>query len=223
MQPWLDLLKTLLGIPLDDTSKDPLILMLAGIALRGIQQRTGRTFVHGTFVDRVRGPKLVVWLTEYPVEQIVAIGNDGATIDPAFYRADLRTGRVEFLNGCSCRWGYAPCCTYIPIEITYDANSELPPDYVSLAVADAIRAGMATIDAGNAYGFVAKKVAVTDVGSVEIGGAGDSPAESMSITIDAALDTWTTPTFAGTSVCADQTSELVATIPPARASTRAIV
>jgi hypothetical protein len=201
---WLVLLKQLLGIPEDDTSQDVLILFMADIALQAIQSRTGRQFKAGIYLDTFPGPLHKVYLNERPVIEVLEVGfPQGGIIADTDYRVDLTNGVIWFRFGCQCSdqfWGRGECCTS-PLQVKYQANHVLPPSWLTMAVADAIRAAMATQTAGNQFGFMAKKVSVTDVGSVEFGSVSDSPAQAIGTIIDGALEGWIEPVMAFTHHC----------------------
>ena len=206
METWIATLKQLLGIADSDTSQDAALEFLAPIALQAIQSRTGRTFLHGIYEDTVNAPSETVYLTERPVIEVIEIGKGSGAVPDNFYSMDLPRG---ILRPTYCQCVPVVCCE-LPLKILYEANEAQPPNWVSLVAADAMRAAMAQQGSANSFGFSAKKVQVTDVGSVEFGAMGDSPAESLTMVIDASLSGWTEPAFsAGTGCHTGQYSTLV--------------
>ena len=204
LDEWLVLLKQLLGIPEDDTSQDVFILFMAEIALSAIQARTGRQFKAGIYLDTFPGPLHKVYLNERPVIEVLEVGfPQGGVIADTEYRVDYTNGVINFRFGCQCSdrfWAGDQCCLS-PLQVKYQANHVLPPNWLTLAVSDAIRAAMATQGAGNQFGFMAKKVSVTDVGSVEFGNVADSPAQAIGSIIDGALEGWVEPVMGFTHHC----------------------
>lgn len=216
MAPWLEEVKKLLGIPEDDTSKDAVIEFLGNIALEMIQVRTGRMFVPGTYEETLYGTHSTVYLTEKPVLAVLSVTLGGGAIDASGYTVDKPRGILRFPAHCCAEWARGCGCP-APMLVLYDANGALPPSWVLLVVADALRVAMAQTEASNAFGFMAHKVTVTDVGAVDFGSSafGSSPGQSMSGVIDDALTPWLDPVAAASHGCCDgpQSSRLVEAAP----------
>lgn len=215
LDEWVKYLKTLLGIPESDTSQDQIIKALAEMCLSQIFMLTGRTFVQGVYQDRFITPARLVYLTEFPILRVISVTpGQGTPFAPTDYTVDKLQGRLVF-DSLECRC-LPHACADASYTVLYEANGALPPIWVSMATADAIRAALAQMETGNTYGVNAKKVAVTDVGSVEFSTAGDSPAASLSATVAAAIDTWIPVDFGATRSCCSpgQISEYIGEIVP---------
>jgi hypothetical protein len=212
---WLDDLKMLLGIPPADTSQDAMITFLSGIALQAIQARTGRLFLPGIYLDTFPGPHQTIYTTEYPITELLEIVENGGALPAANYSVDMERGRITFSqeNGY-CATGYGYACSP-SMKVTYKANETTPPDWVTFVVSDAVRSSLAMSGAGNEFGFVASKISVTDVGSVDFGKVGESPMQSLQQIIDGTLEGWIAPTMSYTVSCCNgrQTSQLIAQEP----------
>src|SRR6478609_3119568 len=212
---WVKYLKTLLGNPEADTSQDEIITALAEMCLGQIFALTGRTFVQGTYRDSFITPARLVYLTEFPILRVISVERgQGSYFEPTEYSVDKLQGRLVF-DSLECRC-LPHACADASYTVEYEANGALPPIWVSMATADAIRAALAQMEAGNTYGFNAKKVAVTDVGSVEFSTVGDSPTASLAGTLAAAIDTWVPVDFGATRSCCSpgQISEYLGEIVP---------
>lgn len=211
---WVAFLKKLLGIPDGDTSQDETIAFLAALALEQISAATGRKFVQGVYLDRFIPPDRIIYLTEYPVLLVESLSVGGSVIDPLSYTVEKTSGRIIIENhSCGC---VPRACADASLTAQYQANGEMPPAWVSMATADAIRAAMSQMETANTYGFSAKKVAVTDVGSVEFSTMGDTPSGTLTATIDASIAPWLSPEIGVTRSCcgAPQVSQFLGEIPP---------
>lgn len=212
---WLAVLKNLLGIPEDDTSKDELISFLAALVLQQIQLATGRNFLPGVYRDYLNGPNRLVYLTEFPVFDIASMTyQGGGEIPETDYVLNKTNGRIHFLaNSCHCA-DFGDCCRG-RLVVEYQANTALPPPWVSMAAADAIRAAMAQTESGNTYGFGAKKIAVTDVGSVELSTMGDTPSTTLTASVNASIAPYLDLSYGSSYSCCSgpQISEFVSEVP----------
>lgn len=126
--------KTYLGIPAADTSKDEFFKILINAASERIEKYCGRHFEKANYTEKYRGNnRQLLRLNQYPIISVALVKINGSTLDPSDYEILPAEGMLyrESLWSWS---GYVqglvgePVGSVLNIEVQYTAGYILPKD-----------------------------------------------------------------------------------------------
>jgi len=195
--PTLETLKELLGIPVEDTSKDTAIQSTLDAAIEIIEEYCGRGLRYDTEreeFDPITSRDAVLFLYRFPVDEVTRVAADDADIAPGSYAIFKASGMLRWRSYRT----FTHLCCANDQSITVEYSGGYPDDEMPASIVDAINGfflfkwnAAGAGDVSNAQLGGAIKSAAVDGLSVSFGDAiGASNAALASAVIPQGLDAW---------------------------------
>lgn len=176
----LDALKTVMGIPEEDTGSDNVLLQLINQASASIERALGRKLRRSIYVERLKGTGTQYLMVEnYPIVSVTSIKQAGVLIDPGLYDITVQgNAGVIYKDDGWTYYGYPHGLTGDPItgsrnievqytagyilpwEATEETPADLPADLEGLAQ-EMVQYAFGKLESGGSAGL--KAFAISDV------------------------------------------------------------
>ena len=182
--------KAYLGYAESDTSRDVSLQLLLDAGYSALRSLLQRNLEYGLYTDTFQYRTWKMYLTESPIDQLIAVRQGVNLVDPSEYRVFKTSGMLVFSSWANFRGvpNWVTDSEYVTVEYV-GGYVDLPGD-IKLALFNAVQAADNIQKQNTQYGGQVKRLSVYDVGVTDLAVPRDGSITTIESSLRSSLSTY---------------------------------